>query len=181
MWHCTRIPLDVNPQVAAAVDQLGILLDDYHYSAHARARILAWTTREGTPTGCPELDREDEADVEQVFVEALAEVPFEAAAWDREDVCLDATMLVAGLHPLPFGDGPDAPEADPAMAFPLIRPLAERIAVPPVCGGGAAYEPTAEDLADFADWAEEWRRRRDTEDYLARFNDVRDDASERPC
>jgi hypothetical protein len=143
--YSAQIVLDVNPQVAVALEQLGLLLDDYHYSAYAKARILAYTAREGTPTGCRYLDREDEHDAEMVFVDSLPAVPFDSAAWDREDTFLDARMLAADTHPLPFGDGPDAPDADPHVHFPGIAPLAERLSIPP----DAVLLPPEFELDDF--------------------------------
>jgi hypothetical protein len=38
-----------------------------------------------------------------VFVAELGPVDFSSGAWDREDVFLDAEMLLAGSHPFPLG------------------------------------------------------------------------------
>jgi hypothetical protein len=151
--YSAQIPLDVNPQVAVALEPLGILLDDYHYSAHARARILAYTAREGTPSGCPELDAEDEHDCEMVYVEAFGPVPYDDPAWDDETMCLDVGLLARGVHPWPI----------------------------PAVGDDDRAEPTEDDLADYGRWSEELDRRRDSEDYLTRFNAERQDWTERPA
>jgi hypothetical protein len=144
--------VDVNPVIRRALGELSTLLEDYHYSQHARERIVAYTAREGTPTGCPELDPEDDHDAEMVFVAELPEIPFDSPAWDREDVFLDVRMLAAGVHPLPFGDGPDAPDADPQFAFPGIAPLAERLALPSISGGAPGHVYTDQDHADHMAW-----------------------------
>jgi hypothetical protein len=60
---------------------LAAWLLDADYSQHARERIVAYTIREGTPTGCPELDPADEWVAEGVFVEALPAVPQTSAEW----------------------------------------------------------------------------------------------------
>jgi hypothetical protein len=101
------IPLYVSPSVRHALEQLGVLLDDYHYSPRARGRILSYAAAHGTRTGCAYLDREDEADATEVFVAELGPVDSDSPAWDREDVFLDVAMLEAGAHPWPiptFGD-----------------------------------------------------------------------------
>src|SRR5262245_12448065 len=97
------IPLYVSPSVGHALEQLGVLLDDYHYSPHARGRILSYAAAHGTPTGCADLDREDEADATEVFVAELGPVDSDSPAWAREDVFLDAELLAAGTHPWPLG------------------------------------------------------------------------------
>jgi hypothetical protein len=60
------------------------------------------TAANGTPTGCPELDREDEHDAEMVFIEGLEPVSFESEAWDRDrGVLFDAELLSLEQHPWP--------------------------------------------------------------------------------
>src|SRR5438270_568584 len=76
MSHCAAIAMDVNPSVRKAAGELATLLDDYHYSPHARDRIVRYTIANGTPSGCPELDREDEADASMGFEAELEPVPF---------------------------------------------------------------------------------------------------------
>jgi hypothetical protein len=135
--------MDVNPQFAGALAQLGILLDDYHYSAHAKGRILAWTALHGTPALCPELDLEDEADAELVFVASLPEVPFDSPAWGEPD---EATLIA--------GEAPDGP----AVAAKMVA----QGTLPPVSGGcpDEPYEPTEEDWAELRRWSE-WCDARD--------------------
>jgi hypothetical protein len=135
------IPLYVSPSVQGALEQLGILLDDYHYSPHARGRILAYTAANGTPTGCPELDREDEADAGMVFEESLEPVDFGSVAWDRsQDVLFDMEMLIEGNHPFPvpaYGD-----DDEDGLAVDSLEP-----------------RYTAEDEADYARWLRDRERR----------------------
>jgi hypothetical protein len=119
MSYSGTIPMDVNPSVREALGELATLLRDYHYSEHAVGRILAHTAAHGTPTGAPELDREDEADAEMVFVAELEPVPFDHESWDREDVFLDVRLLADGTHPFPM---PDADEgAGPLPEPPDVR------------------------------------------------------------
>lgn len=185
------VPFDVNPSLAIALDDLASILRDYHYSEHAVGRIVAYTARQGTPSGCPELDPEDECDAEAVYVEGLPEVPMDSPAWDREDAFLVVEWLAAGVHPLPFAAEPDddtgewpvpaeadAPDASPHARFPGIASLAERMALPPLSGGSP--EPTAEDLSDYGAWSEDLDRRREMLSWYERnpieaFNAVRPD------
>jgi hypothetical protein len=98
-----RVPLYASPSVRHAADAVAVLLRDYDYTPHARDRVVLWIRAHGTPTGCPELDREDEADAEMVFVAELEEVPFDSEAWDRDTgVLFDAAMLADGTHPWPI-------------------------------------------------------------------------------
>jgi hypothetical protein len=205
MPSIASIRFDVNPQVAIALEQLGVLLTDYHYSQHAKERILAYTAVHGTPSGCPELDREDEHDAELVFTSELPAVPFDSSAWDREidTVTLDVEMLLAGTHPFPLMDpceGPDevvwrddavepdseprAPDEDWYHPHSPNHPANRPGALPRLSGGSPDYEPTPEDLQDLAAWSEALDRERDIEDArdwyrrnpLSQFNDhIRND------
>jgi hypothetical protein len=51
------------------------------YTGHARERIVAYVEAEGCLAGCPELDPEDHAVAEQVWVESLPAVPQTSAEW----------------------------------------------------------------------------------------------------
>jgi hypothetical protein len=149
MGYSAQIPLDVNPQVAAALEQLGVLLEDHHYSAYAKARILAYTAREGTPTGCRYLDREDEADAEQVFADSLPAVPPDSPAWDRDtSVIFDVEMLAEGVHPWPI---PTRPEDDDTRAVPP-----DAVLLPPELEPEFEldrFEPSPEDWEALRRWA----------------------------
>jgi hypothetical protein len=154
------IPLHVSPSVRKALGELATLLRDYHYSEHAVGRIVAHTAREGTPTGCPELDREDEQDASEVFVAELEPVGLDSPAWDVDAgaVYLDVDLIVRGEHPFPID-----PDADDTGEFPPSPLEAIAAALPPVAGGSPEaerYEPTPEDLADLARWSEDLERRR---------------------
>jgi hypothetical protein len=192
MSSVARIPFAVNPHLAAAAAQLAILLDDYSYSAHARDRIVAYTIANGTPTGCPELDREDEHDAEMVFTSELPAVPFDSPAWDRDIdvVTLDVEMIEAGTHPFPLMDpsevdGPDAPDYGPSWSDHLHALITTGKTLPLPISGGAPepYEATPEDLEDYDRWSEEVARRRAIESQrawyrrnpLSRFNAERID------
>src|SRR6516165_8669136 len=107
MGHCAAIPIFVNPALQPGLDTLSWWLEDNHYSAHARERILAHAAAEGTPTGCRYLEREDEAGAEAVFVDALPPLEYSNPAWGSlED--LD------GLDVPPVSGG--APEDEPEPA-----------------------------------------------------------------
>jgi hypothetical protein len=60
---------------------LAAWLLEANYSAHARERIVSHAVAEGTLTGCPELDCEDEAAASEVWVEALPAVPQTGREW----------------------------------------------------------------------------------------------------
>jgi hypothetical protein len=161
-----------------------VLLRDYGYSAHARDRIACWTATHGTPTGCPYLDREDEQDVTEVYVAGLEPVPFTGEAWDRDtSVIFDAEMLARGDHPWPIVGGPDDDrEFDPdagCESLPGLPDLRDPDdwpeGLPPITGGSPEaepFEPTNEDLQDFAQWSDAVAMKRwyDERGGLAAFN-----------
>jgi hypothetical protein len=168
MVHSASIAKDVNPQIARAAAELGILLDDYHYSPHARDRIVRYTIAHGTPTGCPELDREDESDASAVFESELEPIEFSSDAWDRDGgVYLDVPMLIDGTHPTPFGTEPAGPDSDRSIpTVGLVPPVLEDLAaaLPPIAGGSEEaepFEPGPDDLADYGRWSEALERRRE--------------------
>jgi hypothetical protein len=103
-----------NPGQAPRALAAWLLSQDY--TAHARERIVAHTLREGTLTGCPELDPEDEATATEVFVEALPAVPQTGREWcdpmewtlpDAELEAIDAELFAAEC------DRRDAPDPWP--------------------------------------------------------------------
>lgn len=183
MNHSGTIRLYVNPALRPGLEALRWALLDRHYSDHAAGRIVAHAAREGTPTGSPDLEPEDEGPATEAFVGALPSVRFDSAAWDDESVLFDAGMLAEGRHPWPIPAEPDGPfdRSVPADAV-LVPP--EFLELPPICGGspdaGGPYEPTAEDLADYARWSAELDARRDAEEWyrrhpLSEFNAIRPD------
>jgi hypothetical protein len=136
-------------------------LMDNHYCPHAAGRIVAYAAEEGTPTGSPYLDREDEATATEVYCEALPAVCWTSHEWGNatgdesmfrlED---DTWTPVDALRAIP----PELDEEEEAallaawdrQADEEIRRLeAGRPAPEP-----AAYEPTEQDLADYGDWLE---------------------------
>ncbi len=147
------LPLHVSPSVRKALGELSTLLEDYHYSQHARESICAYVAREGTVTGAPGLDAEDEADASWVFENELEPVPFDSEAWDRDQgVIFDVELLIAGNHPWPLVQDQDddrtAPDFDASRraiaASDPIPPL------PPTSGGAPDDEP--EFTPSPADW-----------------------------
>jgi hypothetical protein len=181
------IPFDVNPHVAIALEQLGVLLDDYSYSQHAKERILAYTAANGTPSMCPELDASDEHDAEMVFVAELPAIPLDDPAWDREDTFLDAAMLADGTHPSPFGE-PRAPDEDYYHPYSPNHPANRSVTLPPVSGGcdeePEGFVPSPSDWDSYREWSERLDAERDLEDMrrwykrhdLSEFNDhIRND------
>src|SRR4051794_7220259 len=85
MSHCVAIPAAVKAPLRLALDALAEMLSDYHYSAHAATRIVAYVAAEGTLAGCPELHAEDEPVMEMTYVENQVPVPFDAPAWGEPD------------------------------------------------------------------------------------------------
>ncbi len=197
------LPLHVSPSVRKALGELSTLLEDYHYSQHARESICAYVAREGTVTGAPGLDAEDEADASWVFENELEPVPFDSEAWDRDQgVIFDVELLIAGNHPWPLVQDQDDDRTRPdfdasrraiAASDPLPAELPESFRLPsewndeplpPIRGGSdeaEPFEPGPDDLADYAAWSEELDRRRRTIAYLDGFNAVRNDAQEIPA
>lgn len=193
MNQATTVPMFVSPSMSAALEQLDILLSDYHYSPRGRAEVLEYVAREGTTAGCPSLDPEDHHDAEMVLEESFAEVPFDSPAWDRhQDVLFDAEMLADGNHPWPIpvvsdDDDRTDPEDEIFGTPPIPADLCDRFrdphdwpdtdewpAVPPICGGAPEPEPepftpSDEDWEDYRRWAEEYERRA----ALARIDDAR--------
>lgn len=126
-----------------------------NYSQHCRETVVMHTSREGTPSGCPELDPEDEATATEVFVDALPAGHPSDPAWDRPAVAAGA-LATGCLVPPELED--DAERVDwilsawEAQHEETLRSLA---AAPGPSGEPAPYEPTAEDLADYERWLRE--------------------------
>ena len=141
-----------NPALRPAVGALIEFLLERDYTTSARWAIADHAAVHGTLAGSL-IEPEDEEAAEALFVAAMPAVPLDSPAWGREDVFLDVAMLAAGTHPLPFGEGPDAPDADAHRRFPGTPSLAERRALPPVSGGSPEY--TDDDLEDHLAWVEQ--------------------------
>lgn len=147
-----------------ALKALEAYLWDHHYSRHALEQIVAFAAAEGTPTGSPYLDREDEEPASEVFVEAMGEVPLDHESWGREegetsmfdprdDVYTPLDTVRATPPELDDDDGPITVQ---------VLDLA------PVCGGAPApFEPTAEDWEDVRRWSAEC----DARDQIRRMED----------
>lgn len=165
------VTLDRTRGQAEALEALGRWLADNHYSQHAQEAIVGFAAVEGTPTGSPYLDREDEATASDVFVEAMGEVPFDAAIWgspaDRESMWrpLDDRWTVAPLLAIPDelddDQGDDEPpyrrsdqaEEEDTGEFPPPFPMGPDPEPEP-------FEPSPEDWADYHAWTVEIEARR---------------------
>jgi hypothetical protein len=107
----------VSPSTRKALEALATLLLDYHYSGHAIGRIAAYAAANGTPTGCPYLDREDEEDANMVFEREQEPVSFDSECWGRDtSVIFDVPLLTEGRHPWPIVGGPDDDREHPTEA-----------------------------------------------------------------
>jgi hypothetical protein len=109
-----------------------------------RKAILAHAAAEGTPTGSPYLEREDEAEATEAFVGALPDVPLDDPSWDDPTFVFDAEMLAEGNHPWPI---PTRPEDDDDRSVPP-----DAVLMPPELEP-EGFEPTTEDLEDLRRWA----------------------------
>jgi hypothetical protein len=153
------VPFYRNPQFRPGLAALVAFLMGRDYASTAIGKVFDFAATQGTLAGCEWLDPEDEAAAEEAFVDALPELDLTSDAWDRDtSVIFDVAMLAADVHPLPFGDGPDAPDADPMLAFPGARPLAERLGIPPVSGGAPEPEPFTPSEEDWRDYREHFDR-----------------------
>jgi hypothetical protein len=177
----------VKPALRPGVAALAEWLRSHEYSAFARERILNHVAATGCLASATYLDREDEEAATEAFVAALPEVA-DGAAWDREDVFLDAEMLADGSHPLgPFGTEPDEATLISHEA-PDGRHVARKMigngALPPPIAGGAPT-PTDSDRRDFESWLsqvdadyppadQDEPGRRSWEARTAAWNDARD-------
>jgi hypothetical protein len=133
------------------------------YSAHCRERIVSYASAEGTLTGCPELDREDEATATEVWVEALPAVPQTGREWcdpmewtlpEAELEAIDAELFAAECD---RRDAVDAPGDRPWITLMM----SESSGLPPISGGAPEpFTPSAEDWADYHGWSEDLERRR---------------------
>jgi hypothetical protein len=160
---------------ASALAALHGWLMDQHYSQHATEQIVAHTALEGTPTGCPYLDRESEETATEVFIEAMPPVdPFDAA-WDTPDALLDVELLAEGTHPTPFPEEvyhpseEDLADYDRWLADLERRREREAEAVPPVAGGAPEPEMTPEEA--LLEEVRAWYRRHP----ISEFNAMRPD------
>jgi hypothetical protein len=149
--------MDVNPSVRKAVGELATLLDEYGYSPCAREAIVRYTVANGTPSGCPALDREDEHDASMVFEAELEPVPFDSPAWDRDGgVYLDVALLAENRHPTPFpAEPPDVgygQAPDESWFHPHRHSPNGANGLPPVRGGSeeaGRFEPSEQDWRDY--------------------------------
>jgi hypothetical protein len=71
------------PVQSTGLDRLACWLAGEGYPSEAISHILIYTHREGTPTGAPDLDREDEEHAEHAFVEGQEPVAGVSAEWDE--------------------------------------------------------------------------------------------------
>jgi len=132
--HSPSTPFYTNPIFQSGLDALSWWLEENHYSQHAREAVLAHTAAEGTPTGCAYLEAEDEGPATEAFVGVLPAVPYDSAEWGD--------------------DGPDDSDRSVPADAVLVPP--ELLELAPICGGGPKpFEPSDEDLTDYAAWSAE--------------------------
>jgi hypothetical protein len=120
-----------NPAIRPGLDALSWWLEEHHYSQHAREAILAHVAGEGTPTGCPYLEAEDEGPATEAFVSALPAVAYDSATWGD--------------------DGPDDGDrsipADAVLVPPELLELAPIVGMAPE-DEPRPFAPSPEDRAD---------------------------------
>ena len=169
------VPLYRNPQLRPGLAALVAFLMERDYTSHAIGKVFDHAAVNGTPTGSPYLDAEDEAGAEAAFVDALEPVPFDSPAWDGEVMCLDAGMLAEGNHPWPI---PTRPEDDDDRTIPpdaeLVPPEVLELAaagLAPIAGGAPEpFIPSAADWEDYRRWADETDAREELRAPEARHN-----------
>jgi hypothetical protein len=140
-----------------ALDALDAYLRRNNYSQHARESIVRHAAAEGTPTGSPYLESEDEAGATGAFTRAMDAVPYDSPAWDDPSVWLDVDSIMdaaaaAAVEP------PDDWKGSAAAGWALIPPELEDMELPPVCGGGPEdepFNPTPEDERAYLLWLRE--------------------------
>jgi hypothetical protein len=180
MLRNLSIPRYTNPLVATAALEMGLTLEDLGYSQHCRDLIIRHAQACGTLAGSA-IDPEDEAVATEVFEGALEEIPFDSAAWDREDAFLDLDSLLYGRDgfdaamealeaqdPIPaewpdefphvLPEPPDAPDAGRSWSdhYGELLATGKTSALPPVAGGSPEpFEPSAEDWACYCAWSRE--------------------------
>jgi hypothetical protein len=141
-------PFYTDPLFQSGLDALSWWLEEHHYSPHAREAVLAHTAAEGTPTGCADLEAEDEGPATEAFVGALPAVPFDSAEWGE--------------------DGPD--DGDRSIPADAVLVPPELLELAPIVGGAPeSFTPTDEDLADYAAWSAEL----DAREEIGRMEEVR--------
>lgn len=157
--NSTTLPIYLNPALRPGLDALDWWLADAHYSQHARERIVSFAAAEGTLTGSPYLEAEDEADATDTFIGALPAVAGDNPAWDDQTVILDARLLADGNHPWPI---PIVSDDDDRTIPPELDPEEEETGEfgPPPGIDPEPYEPTEEDMAELRRWELETEGRR---------------------
>jgi hypothetical protein len=152
------------PVHPAALGALQSWLWDNHYSVHAIDAIVAHAAEEGTPTGSPYLDREDEEAATEAFIAAMPAVSSCSPEWGNATgdesmfrLLDDAWTPVETLRALP----PELDDDETALLDAWDR-LAElemaRLEAGRPADGPAPYEPTEEDLAAYGAWLEQLER-----------------------
>jgi hypothetical protein len=180
----TSVPLYCNPALRPDVAALAEWLRERSYSAYAAERVLNQVAATCCLATAAYLDREDEAEATEVFIEALPEVAGDSPAWDRDDMFLDAALLADGTHPWPI---PTVADDDRTEPDDFAAAALEDLDIRPVCGGSEEaepFEPSPEDLADYGRYSEAldaWRNMVDrsrawyARHDIAEFNRLRTD------
>jgi len=156
------VSLATGPVHPAALGALQSWLRDNHYSVHAIDAVIAHAAEEGTPTGSPYLDPEDEAAATEAFVAAMPAVSGCSNDWDDPSIYLDVdTLLEAGRPRIPT-DALVPPELDPEPYAPteeeelFAAAFAAADAEPglPPIVGGAPFVPGDLDWAEYRAWCD---------------------------
>jgi hypothetical protein len=131
MSHSTTVavPLYLNPAFRPGLDALSLWLAERGYSAHAIDRILAHAAN-GTPTGSPYLDAEDETGASDAFVDGLEPVPGDSPGWDDPGVFIDVDSILEAAQGLD-----DADRSIPAGAVLVPPELDDDLGLPSLSGG----------------------------------------------
>lgn len=143
------------------------------YSHAGAARVAAYAEDEGTLSGCPDLDAEDEPEAERVFIESMEDVPGPSPAWGsmrgdespyRAEDDVWSPVATARAIPPELDDEHDTAILDlrEDQHEEAMRHL-EVDRIPDV--DEQPYIPTEEDEADYMAWLADLEARQSADDW----------------